>query len=228
MPTPMSAPSPRRVTAPAKAESAKGGGGLFERAKRALGLSKESQSEQDDLSMYASRSMPAERMDRAVDDMMDGALAAPEYDLGELGAEAEEKPAKAPARAAVEEIGAMFARQLASGLWESGDTSDAGRLLATTACLERCVREGIDTSNPVYGAQVTKAVDALSTLAETFATKGEGDAAVVRALLVMVAVSTGKRARGRVAAIAGAAKSAVVKGIAADLVSQEAAKKRIG
>ncbi len=223
------APSSASRAAPAaKAESTKGGGGLFERAKRALGLSKESQSEQDDLSMYASRSMPAERMDRAVDDMADGALAAPEYDLGELEAEAEEKPAKAPARAAVEEIGAMFARQLASGLWESGDTSDTGRLLATTACLERCVREGIDTSNPVYGAQVTKAVDALSTLAETFATKGEGDVGVVRALLVMVAVSTGKRARGRVATIAGAAKSAVVKGIAADLVSQEAAKKRIG
>ena len=214
------APSPSSVSRPApaaKAESAKGGGGLMERAKRALGLSKESDAERDEADMYAARSMPADRMQASSDEALGF------EELGEL----EASIAPEPARAVIEEIGAMFARQLASGLWESGDASDAGRLAATTACLERCVREGIDTSNPVYGAQVTKAVDALSTVAESLAQKGESDVHVARALLVMVAVSTGKRARGRVVAIAEAAKSAIVKAIVADLASQEAAKKKL-
>lgn len=184
-----------------------GGGGLFDRAKKALGLSKE-QSKQDD--GYAPA---AEAKARA---------AAPSMDL-------QEDEAAAPVRAdAGEDIGGMFARQLASGLWEGGDGSDAGRLAATTACLARCVREGIDSSNPIYGAQVTKAVDALSTVAEALAQKGESDAEVIRALLAMVAVSSGKRARGRVVAIAGAARSAAVKAVVADLGSQDAAKKRLG
>ena len=188
---------------------AQGGGGLIDRAKRALGLSKE-QSKQDE--GFAARA----ESDGAVMDLMESA-------------DDWEEEAQAPMRADVgEDIGGMFARQLASGLWESGDSSEAGRLAATTACLLRCAREGIDTSNPIYGAQVTKAVEALSTVAESLSQKGESDAEVVRALLVMVAVSTGKRARGRVAAIAQAAKSAAVKAIVADLASQDAAKKRLG
>jgi hypothetical protein len=71
-------------------------------------------------------------------------------------------------------------------------------------------------------------VDALSTLVEPFAANGVGDATVVKALLAMVAVSTGKRARARASTIAGAAKSAVVKGITPDLASQEAARKKLG
>lgn len=214
------APSPSSASRPApaaKAESAKGGGGLMERAKRALGLSKESDAKRDEADMYAARSMPADRMQAPSDEALGF------EDVGEIAASI----APEPARAVIEEIGAMFARQLASGLWENGDASDTGRLATTTACLERCAREGIDTSNPVYGAQVTKAVEALSAVAESLAQKGESDTQVARALLVMVAVSTGKRARGRAVAIAEAAKSPVVKAIVADLASQEAAKKKL-
>lgn len=183
--------------------------GLFERAKRAFGLSKDT-------------AAPAARAERVTPAP---AAAAPAAADGALGFE-EERSAAVPATG--EDIGGMFARQLASGLWEGADGSDAGRLAATTACLVRCVREGIDTSNPIYGAQVTKAVDALSTAAESLAQKGQEDAALIRALLAMAAVSTGKRARARVAAIATAAASAAVKAIVAELGSQESAKKKLG
>ncbi len=79
----------------------------------------------------------------------------------------------------------------------------------------------------MYGAQVTKAVEALSAVAETLARKGAADDMVLRALLAMVAVSTGKRARARVAAIARSAASAAVKAVAADLSSQDSAKKKL-
>ena len=140
----------------------------------------------------------------------------------------ESEPEAALADTSGEELGGMFARQLASGLWESGNGSEEDRLATTTACLSRCVSEGVDTSHAVYGAQVTKAVEALSALAEALAGKGGSDAAVIQALLVMAAVSSGKRARARLVAIAEAAGSAAVKAIAADLSSQESARKQLG
>jgi Ca-activated chloride channel family protein len=166
----------------------------MERAKKALGLSKES-------------AAPATGAKMAMDE-----IASPEPALD----------------GAAEDIGGMFARQLASGLWESRDTSDQGRLAETTACLLRCVRENVDSSHSIYGAQVVKAVDALCAAAESLAQKGEADDLVIRALLAAAAVSTGKRARARLAAIAQGAKSSAVKAIAADLSSQEAAKKKLG
>jgi Ca-activated chloride channel family protein len=181
-------------------EPAKGGGGLFERAKKALGFAKES------------------------------AASAPEQDDDALSAFSDDESPKVVdglAAGAGEDIGGMFARQLASGLWEARDASDAGRLVETTACLVRCVRASVDSSHSVYGAQVTKAVDALCALAEAFAQKGEADAQVVQALLAAAAVSTGKRARARVAAVAQAAKSGAVKAIVADLASQDAAKTKL-
>lgn len=191
------APMSRSQAAPAK------GGGLMERAKRALGLSKEKAPEPPAESA-AFDLMPSE---------MEEAAPAPMAEMAGPGGE---------------DIGGMFARQLASGLWESRDTSDGGRLAETAACLARCVREGVDSSNSVYGAQVTKAVEALCLLVETFAQKGEADEVVIRALLAAAAVSTGKRARSRLAAIAQAAKSGAVNAIAGDLSSQDAAKKKLG
>jgi Ca-activated chloride channel family protein len=189
------APAPAAQMAPARSE----GGGLFERAKKALGLSK---------SEAASSGGAFDA--RSADDAAAAALTP--------------RPG-APA----EDIGAVFARQLASGLWEDADASDKGRMMVTTMCLVRCVREGIDTSHAVYGAQLTKAVEALSAVVEPLAAKGEVDAALItHALLAMAAVSTGKRARARLAAIASAAASPAVKAIAPDLAGQEAAKKRLG
>ena len=122
-----------------------------------------------------------------------------------------------PAREAVsgavapEEIGAMFARQGAVGLWEDVIASP---LLATVSCLERCAREGIDTSHAVYGSQLSKAVEALAKLIEPLSEAGEQDELVTRALLAMASVVSGKRARGRIVALAEAAKSPSVRGLA--------------
>jgi Ca-activated chloride channel family protein len=168
----------------------------MERAKKALGLSKESAAPATGAKMAMDEVAPAEEAEIA--------------------------------GGASEDIGGMFARQLASGLWESRDTSDQGRLAETTACLSRCVRDSVDSSHSIYGAQVVKAVDALCTAAERLAQKGEADDVVIRALLVAAVVSTGKRARARLAAIAQGAKSGAVKAIAADLSSQEAARNKLG
>lgn len=113
-----------------------------------------------------------------------------------------------------EDIGAIFARQGASGLWEGSDPSDANSLALTTTYLERCAQEGIDSSHAVYGAQVAKAVEALSAVVGPLALAGEKDEGVSRALLAMAAVCTGKRARGRLVAIADAATSTAVKNLA--------------
>ncbi|HRI67209.1 MAG TPA: VIT and VWA domain-containing protein [Polyangium sp.] len=176
--------------------------GLLQRMKQALGFSKEEAKVEETTRRAESRaskvSPPAPK------------VAAPAVD--------------APA---VNDLGSVFARQLASGLWESRDGSDKGYLLATTAVLERCVREGIDTSHAVYGAQVIKAVDALCPLVEKNALAGTDDNEVIRSLLVMAAVSTGKRARTRLEALAKAAKNEAVKSIAAHLANQEAAQKRL-
>lgn len=217
---PAAAAAPLPV-ASGRAQSESEGGGFFDRAKKALGLSKAKAPppmmdamEMDDSAaeLHASRSM-----DR---------LVAPEQ-TGKKEARSESRTNIATGAGAREEIGAMFARQLASGLWEGASGSEEDRLTATTDCLVRCTKEGVDTSNPIYGAQITKAVEALSALAETLLTRA-ADEKIVRALLAMVAVSTGKRARGRIAAIAQAAGSAVVKAVVPDLASQDAARAKLG
>ena len=188
----------------------------MERAKRALGLSKEKAAPpQEEGALFSLSELAA----RSAPEAMESDDAPAPMDLGMVDALVA-KPG--------EDIGGMFARQLASGLWESRDTSDRGRLVETTACLVRCARESVDSSHSVYGAQVAKAVDALCALAETFAQKGEHDDDVVRALLAAAAVSSGKRARARAAAIAQGAKSDVVKATAAELSSQDSARKKLG
>jgi Ca-activated chloride channel homolog len=129
--------------------------------------------------------------------------------------------------AAPEDLGEMFARQLASGLWAGQDSSERGQLEETTACLVRCVREAVDSAHPIYGAQVTKAVEALATLVERLGQSKEG-ARLARALLAAAAVSGGKRARARLSALAAGAKDGAVAALAGDLSSQDAARKRLG
>lgn len=212
---PMAMPMSRSAPEPPKG----GGGGLMERAKRALGLSKEKAAPpappQEEGALFSLSELTARSAPEAPE--TDDAPAP--MDLGVVDALIA-KPG--------EDIGGMFARQLASGLWESRDTSDRGRLVETTACLVRCARESVDSSHSVYGAQVAKAVDALCALMETFAQKGEHDEDVIPALLAAAAVSSGKRARARIGAIAQGAKSDVVKAITPELSSQDSARKKLG
>jgi len=128
---------------------------------------------------------------------------------------------------AAEDLGNVFARQLASGLWESSDGTDEGHFKTTTAILERCMREGIDTSHPMYGTQITKAVDALCSLVENWSISGQHDNEVIQALLVMAAVVTGKRARTKLEVIATKAKNQAIKSITPHLSNRDAAKKRL-
>ena len=210
---------------PASESKSKGGGGFFERAKKAFGLAKDSAppaaASMDFLEEEAAELGALESDDEAAPVARSEAIPK----AAKPAAPAKKEMAAAPQKPV--DLGATFAAQLASGLWESGDSSDRGLLGATAAILERCAKEGVDSSNPIYGAQITKAVDALCALAEAAANRGEDDTLVIRALIAMVAVSTGKRARGRVAAIAAHAKSEAVKAAAPHLVSQEAAKKKI-
>jgi Ca-activated chloride channel family protein len=138
-----------------------------------------------------------------------------------------EEEAAAPALPTSGDIGALFAQQLASGLWEHEESSDVGRIRATAASLERCIRTGIDSSHAVYGAQVSKAVAALSRLVETVTRRGEHDGDVLHALYVMAAASTGKRARAKLVAVAAGARSELVKAAAPTLSSQDEARKKI-
>lgn len=125
------------------------------------------------------------------------------------------------------DLGGMFARQLASGLWGASEDSDLGRFNVTMEHLERCLHEGIDSSHAVYGAQVTKAVDAMASMAEKWALAGKHDDDVIRSLLVLAALSTGKRARTKLERIAAAAKNQPVNAIAVHLATQDGANKRL-
>ncbi|MEZ4298304.1 MAG: VIT and VWA domain-containing protein [Polyangiaceae bacterium] len=212
-PAPVMAPAPSMAApmrAQAVSEAAKPG--LFERAKRALGLSREKADEAFPEAMPAAPAeafaeLSADESD-AFDDgagrIGDGGLAAPSGDLG-----------------------ALFSQQLASGLWGASGSSDSDMLVATTECLSLCVRSGVDSSHSVYGAQIVKAVEALTELIEKLLSRGEAEEAAVRGLLAAAAVSTGKRARGRLAKVAEGAKSAAVQAIASDVASQEAARKKL-
>ena len=143
-------------------------------------------------------------------------------------AERDEEEA-APRRPRAGDIGAVFATQLTNGLWEGPRGADEARLASTAEVLVRCAREGVDSGHSIYGAQIVKAVEGLTALLEGMAQRGEGEsAAIVQALLAMAAVSTGKRARARIAEIARASKDPAVNAILADLASQEAARKRLG
>jgi len=93
--------------------------------------------------------------------------------------------------------------------------------------LERCLHEGIDSSHAVYGAQVTKAVDAMASMAEKWALAGKHDDDVIRSLLVLAALSTGKRARTKLERIAAAAKNQTVNAIAVHLATQDGANKML-
>ena len=122
---------------------------------------------------------------------------------------------------------AIFSRQLASGLWDDGASTDAGRLLATARALAVCARSGIDTSHAVYGAQVKKAVEAIIKLAAALAARGEAEREVMAALTAAFLVSSGKRLRGQVVDLARTSTSHELQALASQLTDDAAARTKL-
>ncbi len=95
-----------------------------------------------------------------------------------------------------DDLGSVFARQLASGLWDDaslGPASDARVQGATLAVLRRLLVEGVDTSHPLFGAPLRKALEALAGAAP--------DAAVAEPLLALAwLLATGARTRAAITA----------------------------
>lgn len=112
--------------------------------------------------------MESESLDDDFDDMQvavaDGASYAPAEPAADELFRAERSPkAKKEARGAID-LGALFGRQLASGLWDDaslGADGDARRLRATVAVLRALLAQGVDTAHALYGAQVRKALEAV-------------------------------------------------------------------
>ncbi|MFO0603271.1 MAG: VIT domain-containing protein [Polyangiales bacterium] len=109
----------------------------------------------------------------------------------------QERASPSPARGeGGDDLGSLFARQLASGLWDDaslGPASDARAQRATLAVLRRLLTEGVDTSHPLHGAPLRKALEALAgaTL----------DASVAEPLLALAwLLATGARTRAAVTA----------------------------
>ncbi|APR84197.1 Hypothetical protein A7982_09546 [Minicystis rosea] len=90
----------------------------------------------------------------------------------------------------------LFARQLANGLWTDGGGADEDRLVATSHALQACLESAIDSTHPMYGAQVKKAVEALCALALALLARPVADrGALVAALGLALSVSVGRRLR---------------------------------
>jgi Ca-activated chloride channel family protein len=123
--------------------------------------------------------------------------------------------------------GKLFERQLASGLWEEGDSSDAGRLLATARALAMCHDAQIDTAHRLYGAQVRKAVEAICQLAADLATRGAAGREVMAALTASFLVASGPRLRREVMAIVEGSTLDSLKALAAHLNTREAARSKL-
>jgi Ca-activated chloride channel family protein len=65
----------------------------------------------------------------------------------------------------IDPLAALFAQQLASGLWEGDRADEEARVTATERALAACAARGVDSAHAVYGAQVKKAAEALCALA---------------------------------------------------------------
>ncbi len=117
-------------------------------------------------------------------------LAGAASELDMLGEVARSRPASASADPA---LGATFARQLASGLWEGEGGGDVAALMATARALARAFADGVDAAHAIYGAQVKKAIDAILALAPRLAGDASAERAVNAALLAAYLVASGRR-----------------------------------
>jgi len=108
---------------------------------------------------------------------------------------------------------AILSRQAASGLWESGAADDRSKSTAehTVEALHALLRLDINASNPVYGAQIKKALDALLPALEGIGSRVRDPAAfLARAYAVAWLLASGRRTRQAVEAAARAAGASVV------------------
>jgi Ca-activated chloride channel family protein len=145
-------------------------------------------------------------------------------------------PARAPAgarppaqkdAASAADPTALLERQLASGLWEGADDTDAARLLATAAALAACHAAGIDTAHPTYGAQIRKAVEAVCKLVASGSVSGASAREIQAAIAAAYLVSSGKRLRAQVTAAAQGASIDAVQALARDLATSDAASRKL-
>jgi Ca-activated chloride channel family protein len=112
-------------------------------------------------------------------------------------AEAEPSPAKA----AADDLGAVFGRQLASGLWDDaalGADTELRRLRATAAVLRALVAQGVDTTHALYGVPLRKAIEAV--VAAVASVGAQDPVAGERALAAAWLLAMGPRTRAAVEA----------------------------
>jgi Ca-activated chloride channel family protein len=104
-------------------------------------------------------------------------------------------------REPVDALGALFGRQLASGLWDDATLGAEGalrRLRATAKVLETLVEQGVDTTHPLYGVPLRKALEAVVAAVATLAT--QDPAACERALGAAWLLAMGPRTRAAIEA----------------------------
>ncbi len=115
-----------------------------------------------------------------------------------------EAPLSVP-RESVDEPGAVFGRQLASGLWDDaalGADNELRRLRATAQVLRLLVERGVNTTHALYGVPLRKALEAVVTAA--VALVGQDAATCERALGAAWLLAMGPRTRAAIeAAMAG-------------------------
>ncbi|WP_437783599.1 VIT domain-containing protein [Sorangium sp. So ce1097] len=121
----------------------------------------------------------------------------------------------------------VFENQLASGLWEGGESTDLGRLTSTALCLATCHAQGVDSAHPIYGAQVAKAIEALCALATALLERGGAEREVAVALAAAYLVASGRRLRARVHDVAAGAAPEAVRAIVGELGDAAALRRRV-
>ncbi|MGK4006323.1 VIT domain-containing protein [Sorangium sp. So ce1036] len=125
------------------------------------------------------------------------------------------------------DVGRVFEEQLASGLWERGESTDLGRLTSTALCLATCHAQGVDSAHPIYGAQVAKAVEALAALSASLLQRGGADREVAAALAAAYLVASGRRLKARVQEAAAAAASGPARALLGELGDAGALRRRV-
>ncbi|WP_438042915.1 VIT and vWA domain-containing protein [Sorangium sp. So ce128] len=144
-------------------------------------------------------------------------------------------PAAAPAPSVVpkgspsqgDSLGRLFEEQLASGLWERGDSTDLGRISSTALCLAACHDQGVDSAHPIYGAQVAKAIEALCALAASLLQRGGADGEVAAALAAAYLVAGGRRLRAQVRDAVAVAAPEAVRALLGELGDAEALRLKV-
>lgn len=121
----------------------------------------------------------------------------------------------------------VFENQLASGLWEGGESTELGRLTSTALCLATCHAQGVDSAHPIYGAQVAKAVEALCALAASLLQRGGAEREVAAALAAAYLVASGRRLRARVHDVAAGAAPEAVRALVGELGDAAALRRRV-